>query len=100
MWVCKVDVGGANTDEAGNPEALQIVCGAQNFDAGDKIPVAMVGAVMPEKVEIARSCQLRHELLFSRIGLRYRKRWYLDSVHRRTGRGSVCRLYEAFRYGA
>ncbi|MEG2369475.1 MAG: phenylalanine--tRNA ligase subunit beta, partial [Raoultibacter sp.] len=55
MWVCKVDVGGANTDEAGNPEALQIVCGAQNFDAGDKIPVAMVGAVMPDGTKIKKS---------------------------------------------
>ncbi|MGI6590563.1 MAG: phenylalanine--tRNA ligase subunit beta [Eggerthellaceae bacterium] len=44
MWVCKVSVGAANTDEAGNPEPLQIVCGAQNFKAGDKVPVAMIGA--------------------------------------------------------
>ncbi|MEG2615508.1 MAG: phenylalanine--tRNA ligase subunit beta [Raoultibacter sp.] len=55
MWVCKVDVGGANTDGAGNPEALQIVCGAQNFDTGDKIPVAMVGAVMPDGTKIKKS---------------------------------------------
>ena len=44
MWVCKVSVGAANTDTDGNPEPLQIVCGAQNFNAGDKIPVAMIGA--------------------------------------------------------
>lgn len=44
MWVCKVSVGQANTDADGNPGPLQIVCGAQNFNAGDKIPVAMVGA--------------------------------------------------------
>ena len=44
MWVCKVSVGAANTDADGNPEPLQIVCGAQNFNAGDKIPVAMIGA--------------------------------------------------------
>ena len=44
MWVCKVSVGAANTDTDGNPDPLQIVCGAQNFNAGDKIPVAMIGA--------------------------------------------------------
>ena len=44
MWVCKVSVGAANTDADGNPEPLQIVCGAQNFNAGDKSPVAMIGA--------------------------------------------------------
>lgn len=44
MWVCKVSVAAANTDTDGNPEPLQIVCGAQNFNAGDKIPVAMIGA--------------------------------------------------------
>ncbi|MGI6536574.1 MAG: phenylalanine--tRNA ligase subunit beta [Eggerthellaceae bacterium] len=44
MWVCKVSVGAANTDADGSPEPLQIVCGAQNFNAGDKIPVAMIGA--------------------------------------------------------
>ena len=44
MWVCQVSVGDANLDKDGNPEPLQIVCGAQNFNEGDKIPVAMVGA--------------------------------------------------------
>lgn len=44
MWVCQVNVGENNVDENGNPEPLQIVCGAQNFNEGDKIPVAMVGA--------------------------------------------------------
>lgn len=55
MWVCKVDVGEANTDEAGNPEPLQIVCGAQNFEAGDHIVVAMIGAVLPGDVKIKKS---------------------------------------------
>lgn len=32
MWVTKVDVGSANVDKEGNPEPLQIVCGAQNFN--------------------------------------------------------------------
>lgn len=44
MWVCQVSVGENNLGEDGNPEPLQIVCGAQNFNENDKIPVAMVGA--------------------------------------------------------
>ena len=44
MWVCQVDVGANNLGKDGKPELLQIVCGAQNFNEGDKIPVAMVGA--------------------------------------------------------
>lgn len=43
MWVCQVDVGAANC-ENGAPAPLQIVCGAQNFQEGDKVPVALVGA--------------------------------------------------------
>lgn len=39
LWVTTVDVGD------GSPR--QIVCGAQNFEAGDKVPVALVGAVLP-----------------------------------------------------
>jgi len=39
LWVTSVDVGD------GVPR--QIVCGAQNFEAGDKVPVALVGAVLP-----------------------------------------------------
>lgn len=44
MWVCQVSVGEQNLGEDGTPEPLQIVCGAQNFNEGDKIPVALVGA--------------------------------------------------------
>ena len=39
LSVCKVDIG---TDE------LQIVCGAPNVDAGQKVVVAKIGAVMPD----------------------------------------------------
>lgn len=52
MWVCSVDVGGLNVDEEGNPEPLQIVCGAQNFNEGDHIVTAMVGAELPGDVKI------------------------------------------------
>ena len=44
MWVCQVSVGENNLGQDGKPEPLQIVCGAQNFNEGDKIPVALVGA--------------------------------------------------------
>lgn len=47
LWVTTVDVG----DEA----PRQIVCGAQNFEAGDKVPVALVGAVLPGGFEIKKA---------------------------------------------
>lgn len=55
MYVCRVDVGMANVDADGNPEPLQIVCGAQNFEAGDHIVTAMVGAELPGDVKIKKS---------------------------------------------
>lgn len=55
MWVTKVDVGAANVDDAGNPEPVQIVCGAQNFQQGDHIVVAMIGAVLPGDFKIKKS---------------------------------------------
>jgi phenylalanyl-tRNA synthetase beta chain len=45
--VCKVDVGGE--------EDLQIVCGAPNVDVGQKVPVAVVGAVLPGDFKIKRA---------------------------------------------
>lgn len=47
--VCQVDVG---------KETLQIVCGAPNVDAGQKVVVAKVGAVMPSGLVI-RDAELR-----------------------------------------
>lgn len=55
MWVCKVDVGEWNVDEDGNPEPLQIVCGAQNFEAGDHIVTALIGATLPGDFTIKKS---------------------------------------------
>lgn len=55
LWLCQVSVGAKNLGKDGNPEPLQIVCGAQNFNEGDKIVVAMVGAVLPGGFEIKKS---------------------------------------------
>ncbi|WP_166242155.1 phenylalanine--tRNA ligase subunit beta [Paenibacillus turpanensis] len=45
--VCKVN--------AGTGEELQIVCGAKNVDAGQKVPVALVGAKLPGGLDIKRA---------------------------------------------
>ena len=55
MWVTKVGVGNANLDAQGNPAPLQVVCGAQNFEEGDHIVVAMVGAELPGDIKIKKS---------------------------------------------
>ncbi|MHB1017711.1 MAG: phenylalanine--tRNA ligase subunit beta [Coriobacteriia bacterium] len=44
---CTVDIGAA--------EPLKIVCGATNFAAGDKVPVACVGATLPGGMTIKRA---------------------------------------------
>ncbi|MBE0447813.1 MAG: phenylalanine--tRNA ligase subunit beta [Actinobacteria bacterium] len=36
----------------GRPETLQIICGAKNIKTGDKVPVALIGAHLPNGVEI------------------------------------------------
>ncbi|WP_337019631.1 YtpR family tRNA-binding protein [Oceanobacillus massiliensis] len=46
LSVCQVDVG---------TETLQIVCGAPNIDAGQKVVVAKVGATMPSGMKIKAS---------------------------------------------
>ncbi len=55
LWVTMVDVGDKNLDADGNPAPLQIVCGAQNFEAGDHIVTAMIGAELPGDVHIKKS---------------------------------------------
>jgi phenylalanyl-tRNA synthetase beta chain len=47
LWVTSVDVGGERP--------LQIVCGAQNFNAGDIVPVALVGTTLPNGVSIKKA---------------------------------------------
>ena len=40
--------------DAGGAEPVEIVCGAHNFTAGDRVPLAPVGAILPGGFEIAR----------------------------------------------
>lgn len=47
LWVTTVDVGAQ--------ENLTIVCGAQNFEAGDKVPVATVGSTLPNGMVIKKA---------------------------------------------
>ncbi len=46
LSVCRVD--------AGQAEPFQIVCGAKNFKAGDRVPLALEGAVLPGGITIKR----------------------------------------------
>ena len=47
LSLCQVDIG--------TGESQQIVCGAQNHKAGDKVIVALPGAVLPGNFEIKKS---------------------------------------------
>lgn len=51
LSVCKVDVGGE--------EELQIVCGAKNVAAGQKVPVAVIGAKLPPDGFTIKRAKLR-----------------------------------------
>ena len=41
--------------EAGQGEALQVVCGARNYQVGDVVPLATVGAVLPGGMKIEKA---------------------------------------------
>jgi phenylalanyl-tRNA synthetase beta chain len=47
LWLTTVDIGGERP--------LDIVCGAQNFEAGDKVPVATVGTTLPNGMTIKKA---------------------------------------------
>lgn len=55
MWLTQINVGTLHVDEDGQPAPLQIVCGAQNFNEGDHIIVAMIGAELPGGITIKKS---------------------------------------------
>ena len=48
LWLARVDVGTAGGE-------LDIVCGAQNLEAGQLVPTALVGAVLPGDRRIERT---------------------------------------------
>ena len=50
LSVCTVDVGAA-----GDGTPLDIVCGAPNVAAGQKVPVAMVGVTLPDGLKIKKA---------------------------------------------
>jgi phenylalanyl-tRNA synthetase beta chain len=54
LSVCTVDLGAAGGVKT-------IVCGAQNYKVGDRVPVALAGAVLPGGLEI-RSSKIRGQL--------------------------------------
>src|SRR5512134_1842094 len=41
--------------DGGGGEPLQIVCGARNYQVGDVVPLAAIGAVLPGGVKIERA---------------------------------------------
>lgn len=55
LWVTSVDVGRAHLGQDGSPEPLQIVCGAQNFEEGHKVAVALIGTTLPDGTVIKKS---------------------------------------------
>ncbi|NOL49394.1 phenylalanine--tRNA ligase subunit beta [Pelistega europaea] len=58
LRICQVD--------AGTGELLQIVCGAPNAAAGIKVPLAMIGAVLPGNFKISKG-KLRGEESFGML---------------------------------
>lgn len=49
LGVCEVQIGPNETD------IKQIVCGASNYKVGDRVPVALIGAVLPGNFTIKKS---------------------------------------------
>ena len=57
LRLAKVDVG--------NKE-LEVVCGAPNIKVGDKVPVALVGAILPNGMEI-KAAEIRGQKSFGML---------------------------------
>lgn len=55
MFVTTIDVGAYHTDEQGNAQPLQVVCGAQNFNEGDHVVTALCGAILPGDFAIKKA---------------------------------------------
>ena len=100
MYVCKVSVGDKNVDAEGNPEPLQIVCGAQNFEAGDHIVTAMIGAELPGGIQAPWCRELWHELLGARAGHRRRPRRHHDPARGCSRWYALWRVLRLVRYRA
>ena len=54
LWITRVNVGEWNLGADGQPEPLQIVCGAPNVPEVKKTVTALVGAKMPDGTEIKK----------------------------------------------
>ena len=54
LSVCQVDDGSGQT--------RQIVCGAKNYKVGDKVPLALPGAILPNDLEIKREQTARRRI--------------------------------------
>jgi phenylalanyl-tRNA synthetase beta chain len=52
LSLCKLNIGAKNED--GTTAYLDIVCGAQNIKVGDVVPVAQVGALLPNGMKIEK----------------------------------------------
>jgi phenylalanyl-tRNA synthetase beta chain len=55
LRLVKVNVGpalNASHSDAGGDKELEVVCGAPNIEIGQKVPVALVGAKLPNGMEI------------------------------------------------
>ena len=61
LYVCKMDVGDYNVDATGKSVPLQVVCGAQNFEQGDKTVTALIGATRSRSEErrVGKECRSR-----------------------------------------
>ena len=81
LSLCTINVGKALSAD-GAP--LEMVCGAQNIKAGQKIPVATLGAHLPNGLEI-KAAKIRgvasSGMLCSLDELKFPKEWQAEDVN-------------------